>query len=257
MTHAPEHTATTPGRTAAAAPTPAPGEAAPSARRQETRTRLLDAAVEVFAEEGLQGAAVEAICARAGFTRGAFYSNFESKEQLFLELLTREFERRAVDLADKAIELEPTLRERNGCVSPTEAAGYIVQFFAPSDDATAWFVLEAEFLLLAMRDPSLAPGHHDFMDDFYASISGVVERVLAAAGRRFVIPAERAMPVLSGVYEQALRAAALQGADPSSALDALGDRLAELLFALTEEIEPHADGGEGAHRPRRAHADPA
>lgn len=218
-------------------------DAPPSARRQETRTRLLDAAIEVFAEEGLQGAAVESICARAGFTRGAFYSNFESKEQLFLELLAREFDRRAEDLAEKAHELAPTLRERSGCVSPTEAAGYIVQFFSPSEDATAWFVLEAEFLLLAMRDPSLAPGHHDFMDSFYANISGVVERVLAAAGRRFVIPVERAMPVLSGVYEQALRAAALAGTahTQSSTLDELGDRLAELLFALTEEIPEGAE----------------
>ncbi|WP_125100561.1 TetR/AcrR family transcriptional regulator [Leucobacter chromiireducens] len=210
-------------------------EAPPSARRQETRTRLLDAAVEVFAEEGLQGASVEAISARAGFTRGAFYSNFESKEQLFLELLAREFDRRAEDLAAKAQELAPTLRERAGCVSPTEAAGYIVEFFSPSADATAWFVLEAEFLLLAMRDPSLAPGHHEFMAGFYTSISGVVERVIAAAGRRFVIPVERAILVLSGVYEHALRTAALSGADPTDAFTELGERLAELLFALTEE----------------------
>ena len=211
-------------------------ELPPSARRQETRTRLLDAAIEVFAEAGLQGAAVEAICARAGFTRGAFYSNFDSKEQLFLALLTREFERRAADLAAKAQELEPILRERAGCVSPAEAASYIVQFFAPSQDATAWFVLEAEFLLLAMRDPALAPGHDDFMDNFYASISGVVERVLTAAGRRFVIPVERVIPVLSGVYEQALRVTALAGERSSEAFEQLGDRLAELLFALTEEV---------------------
>lgn len=217
---------------------PAPQSAAgsvPSPRRQETRTRLLDAAVEVFAEEGLQGASVEAICARAGFTRGAFYSNFESKEQLFLELLTREFELRAADLAAKAQELEPTLRERVGRVSPAEAAGYIVRFFAPSPDATAWFVLEAEFLLLAMRDPSLAPDHHNFMENFYASISEVVERVLAAAGRRFSIPVERVIPVLSGVYEQMLRDTVLAGETSVGSLTELGDRLAELVFALTTD----------------------
>ncbi|WP_449283349.1 TetR/AcrR family transcriptional regulator [Leucobacter sp.] len=216
----------------------------PSARRQETRTRLLDAAIEVFAEEGLQGASVEAVCARAGFTRGAFYSNFSSKEQLFLALLEREFERRAEDLAEKARELEPGLRERSGCISPAEAARYIVEFFAPASDATAWFVLEAEFLLLAMRDPSIAPGHHEFMDRFYASIAGVVERVIAAAGRRFVIPVERAMPVLSGVYERALRTAALAGPEANGAFDELGDRLAELLFALTEETGAEETGAE-------------
>jgi AcrR family transcriptional regulator len=216
----------------------------PSARRQETRTRLLDAAIEVFAEEGLQGASVEAVCARAGFTRGAFYSNFSSKEQLFLALLEREFEHRAADLAEKARELEPTLRERSGCISPAEAARYIAEFFAPARDATAWFVLEAEFLLLAMRDPSIAPGHHEFMDRFYASIAGIVEQVVAAAGPRFVIPVERAMPVLSGVYERALRAAALSGPEENGAFDELGDRLAELFFALTEEADLAGTGSE-------------
>ncbi len=222
---------------ATAAP-PSAGEAPPSARRQETRTRLLNAAIEVFAEAGLQGAAVESICARAGFTRGAFYSNFDSKEQLFLELLSREFERRAEDLAAKAQELEPTLRERSGHLAPAEAAAYIVQFFAPSPDATAWFVLEAEFLLLAMRDPSIAPGHHTFMDTFYVNISGIIEHILGAAGRRFIIPVERVVPVLSGVYERALRATALAGASSSDDLDKLGDRLAELVFVFTEEAEP-------------------
>ncbi len=220
-------------------------EAAPSARRQETRGRLLDAATEVFTEEGLQGASVEAICSRAGFTRGAFYSNFSSKEELFLALLEREFSRRAADLEAKALELEPTLRER-GCISPPEAAQYIVEFFAPSRNASAWFVLEAEFLLLAMRDPSLAPGHDTFMDRFYANISGAVDRVIAAAGRRFVMPVERAMPVLSGVYEQVLRTSVLAGDEPDGALDQLGERLAELLFAITEVSEAPNAVGTGA-----------
>ncbi len=56
-------------------------------RRAETRHRLLDAAQAVFIRRGFDGASVEEITAEAGYTRGAFYSNFESKEQLFFELL--------------------------------------------------------------------------------------------------------------------------------------------------------------------------
>lgn len=55
--------------------------------RAETRRLLLDAAATVFVRRGFQGASVEEITAEAGFTRGAFYSNFESKEQMFVELL--------------------------------------------------------------------------------------------------------------------------------------------------------------------------
>lgn len=55
--------------------------------KAETRRLLLEAAATVFIRRGFQGASVEEITAEAGFTRGAFYSNFQSKEQLFVELL--------------------------------------------------------------------------------------------------------------------------------------------------------------------------
>ncbi len=56
-------------------------------KQAETRREILNAAAAVFIRSGFQGASVEEITAEAGFTRGAFYSNFESKEQLFVELL--------------------------------------------------------------------------------------------------------------------------------------------------------------------------
>jgi AcrR family transcriptional regulator len=56
-------------------------------RRDQTRSELLDAAARVFVARGFEGSSIEAIAAEAGYTRGAFYSNFESKEQLFAELL--------------------------------------------------------------------------------------------------------------------------------------------------------------------------
>ena len=52
-----------------------------SSRRQHTRDRLIDAATGLFAEKSIEGASVEEISERAGFTRGAFYSNFDSKEE--------------------------------------------------------------------------------------------------------------------------------------------------------------------------------
>ncbi|NUR95181.1 MAG: helix-turn-helix transcriptional regulator, partial [Kribbellaceae bacterium] len=58
----------------------------PKRRRSNTRARLLEGALEVFAERGFHGASVEDICERAGFTRGAFYSNFGSKDELVLAL---------------------------------------------------------------------------------------------------------------------------------------------------------------------------
>jgi TetR/AcrR family transcriptional regulator, transcriptional repressor of aconitase len=52
-----------------------------------TRGKLLAAATRLFAREGYAAASVDRIAAAAGFSKGAFYSNFDSKEQIFLELL--------------------------------------------------------------------------------------------------------------------------------------------------------------------------
>ena len=56
-------------------------------RQAETKRKLLDAAEAVFLRRGFDRSSVEEICAEAGFTRGAFYSNFESKEEMFFQLL--------------------------------------------------------------------------------------------------------------------------------------------------------------------------
>jgi len=55
--------------------------------RQETRQRLFEAAATVFAQQGIGGASVEAITSAAGLTRGAFYSNFDGKDELISAML--------------------------------------------------------------------------------------------------------------------------------------------------------------------------
>src|SRR5579871_7002637 len=55
--------------------------------RDDTRDKLFEAAAQVFEEQGIGGASIEAIAAAAGFTRGAFYSNFASKDELIIAML--------------------------------------------------------------------------------------------------------------------------------------------------------------------------
>jgi len=55
--------------------------------REETREKLFQAAAEVFEEQGIGGASIEAIAAAAGLTRGAFYSNFADKDELIIAML--------------------------------------------------------------------------------------------------------------------------------------------------------------------------
>jgi AcrR family transcriptional regulator len=55
--------------------------------RDDTRDKLFEAAAQVFEEQGIGSASIEAIAAAAGFTRGAFYSNFGSKDELIIAML--------------------------------------------------------------------------------------------------------------------------------------------------------------------------
>jgi AcrR family transcriptional regulator len=55
--------------------------------RDDTREKLFEAAARVFEEQGIGGASIEAIAAAGGFTRGAFYSNFKSKDELIIAML--------------------------------------------------------------------------------------------------------------------------------------------------------------------------
>src|SRR5262245_44436699 len=68
--------------------------------RAETGARLLEAAAEVFAERGFHGASVEDISERAGYTRGAFYANFDDKDAVFLALVDERLESNISGVAD-------------------------------------------------------------------------------------------------------------------------------------------------------------
>jgi AcrR family transcriptional regulator len=65
----------------------------PERRREMTRQHLLEAAAIVFARKGFHGATLDEVAKLAGFTKGAVYSNFKSKDDLFLALLEQKSER--------------------------------------------------------------------------------------------------------------------------------------------------------------------
>jgi len=67
-------------------------------RRQLTRDHLLAAAAQVFAERGFHGATLDEVAQVAGFTKGAVYSNFKNKDDLFLALFKANYEREMAQL---------------------------------------------------------------------------------------------------------------------------------------------------------------
>lgn len=87
-------------------------------RRRKTQNDLMDAAFRVFVEKGIAAASIDELATEAGYTRGAFHSNFPSKEALFMAMLRREMRREctAMDKHLGQVQLPPL-----GASAPTDA----------------------------------------------------------------------------------------------------------------------------------------
>ena len=72
-------------------------------KQADTRSRLLRSAAKVFCRKGMDRGSVEEVAGDAGFTKGAFYANFKSKEELFLAMLDERFGER-IDEIDRIAE---------------------------------------------------------------------------------------------------------------------------------------------------------
>ena len=113
-------------------------------RRQQTHARLLDAAGQVFARRGFHTATLDEVAEAAGYTKGAVYSNFASKDALFLALLDQRVAAQLEQVeALYAIESSEELRAAmRGRTEPEFAAAH------------DFGLLMVEFSLYAMRRPA-------------------------------------------------------------------------------------------------------
>ena len=114
-------------------------------RRAMTRQHLLDAAAVVFARHGFHGATLDEVASTAGFTKGAVYSNFKNKDDLFVALLDDRITRQLALVSDvlegapdEAVEQFPRIRDLLGA-----------DMFWDDDFATLYL----EFVLYARRHP--------------------------------------------------------------------------------------------------------
>lgn len=114
-------------------------------RREQTRDYLLAAAAQVFAERGFHGATLDEVAAVAGFTKGAVYSNFKSKDDLFLAVLESRYESGIQSLLVFLETVE----------GPPQAADFLGRIAGELDEAASeqWGALYQEFLVYAMRNP--------------------------------------------------------------------------------------------------------
>ncbi len=144
-------------------------------RRSQTRARLVEAAEELFVARGLHGTSIEQVCERAGFTRGAFYSNFASLG----ELLVAVHDRRASLAIETVRETVGTMTAGDRAPSPADVIAVVLERL-PVD--RAWHVLGAELSLAALRDPALADVQRAERAELVEALVPTVTQALEAAG---------------------------------------------------------------------------
>ncbi|GLZ79258.1 TetR family transcriptional regulator [Actinorhabdospora filicis] len=114
--------------------------------RELTREQLLDAAAGLFAEHGVNGTSVEQIAERAGYTRGAFYGNFEGKREIVLALLEQRTEREIAEMRALG---------RDAGSFDTVLERLRAWHRRRDETLTGWLALRTELWLYGMRDPEL------------------------------------------------------------------------------------------------------
>ncbi len=160
-------------------------------RRPITVTALLDAAMELFAEQGFGATSIPDICARAGLTKGAFYSNFANKDALFLALLDRSWERRA-GWVRRAMSATDVLE-----------AGRLRQRDAPADLGVdrQWTLVSMEFSLHAIRQPQVATLLVEHERRVRSELAVLVTEALERAERLPTLPVDQLARMIVAVTE--------------------------------------------------------
>jgi AcrR family transcriptional regulator len=144
-------------------------------RRAETRERLLDAAYRVFADKGFGRTRIADICTAAGYTRGAFYSQFDSLDELFFSL----YDERALLITGQ---VGDALADVDGPDTIEAALDRVAATLLLDRD---WLLIKTDFLMHAARNPVVAQRllHHR------GRLRAAIEQRLAATAAAVAAPA--------------------------------------------------------------------
>jgi AcrR family transcriptional regulator len=180
-------------------------------RQEQTREQLVAAAARVFGRRGYHRATVDEIAAEAGFTIGALYSNFKTKEELFLAIADRQVESRVAEISAVA-----DAATGDGDAGPAAAEQLRVFLEADPD----WPLLFYEFWSLSVRNPELGNELADRRDAIRDALAETLRRVAEHHGFKLRFPA----PVLATAIAACLNGLAFERA-------AAPDDLPEDVFA--------------------------
>jgi len=192
-------------------------------RKEDTRARLLASAARVFARRGFHAASVEEVAEDAGFSKGAVYSNFASKEDLFLAMVEARFRDRLT--AIRAAVAEPG--------APGEQARRSADSFIRTLAADPeWPPVFMEFWAYAQRDPSVRRRFAAQVGALRTAVAEILASRAAELGMELPIPAEQ---LATMTFAMATGFAMERQLDPGAVPDELFGTMLEVFFAGVRE----------------------
>jgi AcrR family transcriptional regulator len=160
-------------------------------RTRATRRKLLDAAKRIFAQDGFEGARLEDIAAGAGYTRGAFYANFKSKEDIFFALF-EEWVRERIETLTSA------LRRHS---DPAEKLMALRTHYAELATDRRLVLISLEFKLFALRHPEAHYRLRNRHRRIRASFGELFSEIMSALGKTIPIAYPAASACLGAVSQ--------------------------------------------------------
>ena len=178
-------------RTRGRAALPAGSRMRQTERTRATRRKLLDAAKSIFAKDGFEAARLEDIAADAGYTRGAFYANFKSKEDIFFALFEEWVRERIESLTD-------ALRRYS---DPNEKLVALRTHYAELAKDRRLVLISMEFKLFALRHPEAHARLRSRHRRIRASFGELFSEVMGAIGKKLPIAYPAASACLGAVSQ--------------------------------------------------------
>jgi AcrR family transcriptional regulator len=186
---------------------------------------LLEAALDLFAEQGYGSTSIPEICARAGLTKGAFYSNFASKDDLFLTLLDTNWQRQAARIRSAL----PSELEAEGVGEATPLARQVAD--------RRWTLISTEFSLHAIRHPEVAVALAGHEATVRAELAELIGKWLTENGRRATVGLDvLARMVVAGVEGCHVQALTDEAAGRTGLLDLTGPVVLAILRQNSETV---------------------
>jgi AcrR family transcriptional regulator len=156
-------------------------------QRENTRGCLVKAAAKVFSHRGYEKASLDEVAEEAGFTKGAVYSNFKGKEDLFLATIDAHFEERLAAI-------KRVMAEEPDEQGTAHAAG--MEFMRKLNADPEYFALFFEFWAYAQRNPSVKRKFLPRVQRFRTALAEVFEVKSDTSGLELPIPTEQLASML-------------------------------------------------------------